>query len=518
MRDHFKAEHFLCEEDDCIHEEFTAVFRTEIDLRAHFATVHSKTMTRYEARQARVLEIDISYGPRGRGAGGGGSGAGGGNENSRYRIKTNDTQREFDHLNCEPQIVQQPPIQIDTKNEQHFPSLAGPSTASHSGSSSVQLANSVRHIVYGTSGLARTKENFPALGANSNNKNQAEALSSLISSNNGGKPNSNSKKSSSGPTASSLFKASGNKSLQRPLSSSSSIGTSSNAAKTSGYKKDSISDFPSLPQNATKKGRDNSLLMEDLILPSNNNIDKNLVPSKHRMQVSNEYVSMATQMTKVNLIKHKDDAINENQQKVVPKLSSINNFPTLGVDSSESSSSSKQPQWMTIKSGNISNNTNQKQPKVENFIKKQNQVPQAKQNGMKKLNDVNKKTKKDDNNAIKSKDSGKEHQQVFSTNLSIKPTTAAPPPGFKQIETIAHFTPMPGANKRNQALVEELQNILKTNEAMQEFRLLSQMFRDGNYFARSYFESCKVVLGEKFNTIFPELLAMLPDIDRQQVG
>ena len=89
MRDHFKAEHFLCEEDDCLEEEFTAVYRTEIDLRAHKATVHSKTMSRMEVKQARTLDLDISYGPRGRG--------GGGNENNRNpRIRTNDTQREFD--------------------------------------------------------------------------------------------------------------------------------------------------------------------------------------------------------------------------------------------------------------------------------------------------------------------------------------------------------------------------------------------------------------------------------------
>lgn len=33
LRVHFKAEHYLCEEGDCAEEQFTAVFRTEIDLR-----------------------------------------------------------------------------------------------------------------------------------------------------------------------------------------------------------------------------------------------------------------------------------------------------------------------------------------------------------------------------------------------------------------------------------------------------------------------------------------------------
>lgn len=43
------------------------------------------------------------------------------------------------------------------------------------------------------------------------------------------------------------------------------------------------------------------------------------------------------------------------------------------------------------------------------------------------------------------------------------------------------------------------------------------MFRDGQYFAKAYYESCRIVLGENFNEIFPELLALLPDIDKQQV-
>lgn len=33
LRVHFKNEHYLCEEGDCAEEQFTAVFRTEIDLR-----------------------------------------------------------------------------------------------------------------------------------------------------------------------------------------------------------------------------------------------------------------------------------------------------------------------------------------------------------------------------------------------------------------------------------------------------------------------------------------------------
>lgn len=33
LRQHFQNEHFLCEEGDCKTEQFTSVFRTDIDLK-----------------------------------------------------------------------------------------------------------------------------------------------------------------------------------------------------------------------------------------------------------------------------------------------------------------------------------------------------------------------------------------------------------------------------------------------------------------------------------------------------
>ena len=33
LREHFKQEHYLCEEGDCVNEQFTSAFRDEIDLK-----------------------------------------------------------------------------------------------------------------------------------------------------------------------------------------------------------------------------------------------------------------------------------------------------------------------------------------------------------------------------------------------------------------------------------------------------------------------------------------------------
>lgn len=72
--DHFRTVHYLCQEGDCASEQFTAAFRTEIDLKAHIANVHSKSLGKQQAKQARTLQLEITLGPRpGRSGGSGGS-------------------------------------------------------------------------------------------------------------------------------------------------------------------------------------------------------------------------------------------------------------------------------------------------------------------------------------------------------------------------------------------------------------------------------------------------------------
>lgn len=64
LRKHFKESHFLCEEGECMHEQFTSVFRTKIDYQAHQTQKHSDKLSKAEARQARQVEIDIRFVPR----------------------------------------------------------------------------------------------------------------------------------------------------------------------------------------------------------------------------------------------------------------------------------------------------------------------------------------------------------------------------------------------------------------------------------------------------------------------
>lgn len=68
-----------------------------------------------------------------------------------------------------------------------------------------------------------------------------------------------------------------------------------------------------------------------------------------------------------------------------------------------------------------------------------------------------------------------------------------------------------------QILVSHFMKSLKS-PAVEEFRTISKMFRSNQCHASAYYEHCQVVLGERFESIFPELLVLLPDICKQQVS
>lgn len=60
LRQHFKKDHFLCEEGPCKNEKFTSVFRSKIDLQAHRAKVHARGMSKAEAKQLRKIEVGFT--------------------------------------------------------------------------------------------------------------------------------------------------------------------------------------------------------------------------------------------------------------------------------------------------------------------------------------------------------------------------------------------------------------------------------------------------------------------------
>ncbi|KAK3600899.1 hypothetical protein CHS0354_019252 [Potamilus streckersoni] len=66
LKQHFREQHFLCEDDECATNSFEHAFRSEIDLRAHRAIMHSKALSKAQVKQERTLPVDFKLPPRSR--------------------------------------------------------------------------------------------------------------------------------------------------------------------------------------------------------------------------------------------------------------------------------------------------------------------------------------------------------------------------------------------------------------------------------------------------------------------
>lgn len=314
---------------------------------AHRANIHSRNLSKSAARQARTLELEFAFTPRNNRNNGfsenARSGQGGGGNRRGYV----DTQTNFDDSQADPEPIMNKPIQM---NAEDFPSLAG-----GTGASLVLAGNiTMRQVSYGQAGLARTKENFPALsGLGGSIAAPSTSSGPSIKSANASK--------SSKPSTSSLLKTTPQQSTAPFVASSSSNqkGTKSvqntqvpNRPKEPNKKEMTVVDaFPALPTATTKSAKKNNkinsnLIMEDFTEVST--VDVNLVNAKHRATLMENYVSVAAaKAPKINLVK-KDELITEKKTNVVPTLNSINNFPSLG-DSSAGTSSA--PIWVSSTNG-----------------------------------------------------------------------------------------------------------------------------------------------------------------------
>ena len=115
-----------------------------------------------------------------------------------------------------------------------------------------------------------------------------------------------------------------------------------------------------------------------------------------------------------------------------------------------------------------------------------------------------------------------------------KAQSSAPPPGFgvsnnmndvynkDSVLVASHlsnfeFTQPDGFSERNKVLIACIQALCSdTENTFADFKVLSGEFRKGEINAVLYYQRCQEILGKKnFAEIFPELLALLPDIEKQ---
>ncbi|KNC23010.1 hypothetical protein FF38_07929 [Lucilia cuprina] len=577
LSEHFRRDHYLCEEGRCATEEFTGAFRTEIDYKAHVANVHGKGMNKQQAKQTRTLQLEITLGPRGRS---------GQTEQGVANMRTrgnNDVEPEMEEPSYyQTQNTNQQRPNIDPGSEQEFPSLAGTSTGP-----SVSLTRPPPPAILNRSrmsGLARTKENFPALGG---------AVSSIGS--NSGSASSGGGGGRAPPHISNVLRkqpASATGAIPRHSLSSNMPSTSTNGmvihvsnrpstsnATASSNKKSNAMDFPALQMGKSKKSLAKQAILEEDMPSSGVNLPMSSVPSKHRSLVD-DYVSVANpaNFQKIQMVQKEEmetKARKEAAARNAPKLTN-QDFPSLGGGSSAAKSSASNS-WIKStmsdkKQKDLENRKNKiapapllpknnnaaggaasaKQANITNS-NNQNNVANNKQKYKKpkeKKDNNNMETKNNENKTSKNNLTNGNNTQQSSSSSPLRPppgfqsnnSSMKPPPGFQTTNVTvnsvakspnnltftsslgesysilpAHsYTAPADALARNQKLVGFFKDALKTPEGLEEFRHISQKFREGVYKTDAYYEHCQAALKDKFDKVFPELLVLLPDISKQQ--
>ncbi|KAI8039514.1 E3 ubiquitin-protein ligase ZNF598 [Drosophila gunungcola] len=559
LADHFRQEHFLCEEGKCATEQFVGAFRNEIEYKAHVANMHGKSLNKQQAKQTRTLQLEITLGPRGRS---------GQTEQGIANMRARNDEHN-DYLDDLPSSSQRH-VSIDAGNEDQFPTLRGTAAAP-----SVSLVRppppSMRNLS-GTSGLARTKENFPALGGgNGGGVAGPSGFSSLAA-----------RAAQSQHPVAAVFK--------KPTSAAASAGNRSTpsgngmllhvsnrpaaVAKKAGAPQ---LDFPALPGKGNKKNLRN---LEEDMLPSGSAVPMTNISAKHR-SLADDYVSVAnpTNFHKLQMVQKEEDEAKARQEalkKSAPKLTA-SEFPSLGPSASASASSSGRGNAPKPTNGSGSLNwskptSEKKLRELENRKSKVAPAPvlptaTAKPAAKATNNNVqeqqgNKKDKKakDKKSNLENQPKGGKQKEKNNNNEQKSGANGAPPtpirappglgsggalkppPGFVSNVTVnsvaklpnnltftssmgesynivpSHYTYIdpPDTSSRNQKLVDEVMGLIQTPQALEVFRILSSKFRDGSCSGQSYYMHCQDVLFDSFYNLFPELLAMLPDISKQQ--
>lgn len=239
---------------------------------------------------------------------------------------------------------------------------------------------------------------------------------------------------------------------------------------------------------------------------------------------------------------------------VLPPRDSPTDFPSLGKSDTKSKKSTTVTMpvsgvWVNNDQGTSketkSKNKKKKSKNTNNSENEKQETLKTKEDVSKIDKDVNKNDTKLLNGVIKKRTELKiDSLQIADTNLAngndfpalgsnkLPPgISMQPPPGFAannltftsssgqsySILPTHHFISPPNFMQRNKALIDKFMSCLKSNEDILEFRQLSNMFRNGDFASNEYYEHCKQVIGaDNFSVIFPELLVLLPDIQKQQ--
>jgi len=87
------------------------------------------------------------------------------------------------------------------------------------------------------------------------------------------------------------------------------------------------------------------------------------------------------------------------------------------------------------------------------------------------------------------------------------------------LQTAGQFIQPTNSKERNSSLVQRIQSLQRDSEGFGKFCQMSTKFRRGEIEAIEYYNHCRESVGDRqFANVFPEILVLLPDIRKQQVG
>uniref|UniRef100_A0A1B6CPU3 RING-type E3 ubiquitin transferase n=1 Tax=Clastoptera arizonana TaxID=38151 RepID=A0A1B6CPU3_9HEMI len=589
LRDHFRKEHYLCEEGDCYEEKFTPAFRTEIDLKAHKASVHSRSMGKAAAKQARTLELEFTLAPRPREY----RNQGRSQKNTRQHLEFRDEDEGAVGgmiFNCNTT----PSSQINTDCIDQFPSLGNNTVPQSRPSSRKTSGLTIRAGVAG--GLAVTDENFPALGPETtlslrvnslgtgdrpissivtskpanvsihvNHRPNSSAVTTRVSSS----QNSRHKEKDPFPSLTEAFPSLSNTKLSAPVLASS---TKWSSGKEIDSKLTVLKNKPQTPSQERPTQATAFHIEDDFPSLSSQfntscNVKQETKPpdlkgkkaSSISIPVFNNHSSIGKE-TNGNISSDSDSGLKKSTQKKKKKRVSKNSSNSNNSSGNETKSTASNKKGSKNKS-NIEKDKRQKQDyKNETKIITKSQehqkteIPTQRKISELKIGELIKQPTPE-SKLIDLLISGDKAPPGFTGIKKPPPgfesttSCATPPPGFSiTVNSVARppsngltftsssgqsypitpdsnmqsskyrtFLPPTNFSKRNFDLVDKVMAVLKKPEEMDFFRQISFAFRQNNISVQSYYSHCEDLMGSKvFDSIFPELIVLLPDIQKQK--
>lgn len=461
LKEHFLKEHFLCQEENCINEQFTSVFRTEIDLKAHMASTHGRTLGKQATKQAKKIELELNFPAR-----------------SNQRGRGNDTRYhpgEPSRQNLiEPTPSYHPATPVDINSEE-FPSLGGAAPI-------VPVHNARRRQV---------QEAFPALGPVDNTSNAATAV-------NGREKWTAPKPRAPPPTASSRMTPSLPSSSQDfPSLPSTSTVSQAQALSWTGVAKTKKAPPPS-PSKAPVKKPSKTVLSISKNIQNRSNNAQSAANGNQKIPVSN---------TNGRTANHANSRSKTTSSRERYSDEDDYNFHDDDISQYNLNSRTLPPQAFS---------------KVTLIKSAQAQSAPVSQNNMNSANveedgaeiptggaaaSTSKKVK------MKGRLKGEDFP-VLETAPRAAPTvqsSGGSPSGAAKLE----YTLPPNFAARNASLFENIRRHI--GHALDDFKSMSSLFMRQGLTAEEYYAYCLTNLGRNaFNEIFPELLVLLPMIDRQK--